>query len=354
MKNLFSWRLPLSDAEFSYLWENATFVFDANFLLDLYRVSQPTAQDILKTLKKIADRIWLPYQVAEEFLKRREAIIIAEAESFEKALSIITQWKSEQNKFNSLRSQLQQAGRIVAAEVEYLFDNQKNYFDAINEVEQEFREKISELARTHCSLEVDNDNILEEILLIFDSKVGKPYDEESLQKLHIEADKRYKKLQPPGFKDAEKKDEQKYGDFILWKQLLDFAKEKSLPIIFVTGEKKEDWWIKNKGEIVSPRIELRHEFQEYVGQLFWMYRTQRFLEKVKEEFKIDINQKSIEETNIIAIYNSPLEEIIEELQPLTTTHNSQLEEIAKELQPFTTYNSQLEEIAKKIRQIYET
>jgi predicted nucleic acid-binding protein len=333
MKNLFSWRLLPSEADFSNLWENATFVFDTNFLLDLYRVSRPTVEDFLKILEHLhrQNRIWLPYQVADEFLRRREKEIDSEAASFNKALSELDRWKSEQQEFKSLRANLAQAGRIVAAEVEDLFDKQKNYFDAVDEVEKVFQEKIKELANSHFPFDADNDIILERLLLIFDSKVGNPYDKQSLQSLYKEAEDRYKKLQPPGFMDAkEKEDERKYGDFILWKQILTFAERESLLIVFVTGEKKEDWWIKKNGEIVAPHIELRREFQEYVKQPFWMYRTQRFIEMAKDKLMVEIDPRSIEETNTIAdadlsdekeneAIKEAIEQLIEQAKPEYST-----------------------------------
>ena len=122
-----------------------------------------------------------------------------------------------------------------------------------------------------------------------------------LPNLYKEADDRYKREKPPGFMDAkEKEDERKYGDFILWKQILEFAKKESRPIIFVTGEKKVDWWIKKNGKIISPHVELRREFHEYVHQPFWMYQTQDFLQIAKDKLMVEIDQKSIEETNAIA------------------------------------------------------
>ncbi|MFN7522490.1 MAG: PIN-like domain-containing protein [Aphanizomenon sp.] len=359
MKNLFSWRLLPSEADFSNLWENATFVFDTNFLLDLYRVSRPTVEDFLKILEHLhrQNRIWLPYQVADEFLRRREKEIDSEAASFNKALSELDRWKSEQQEFKSLRANLAQAGRIVAAEVENLFDKQKNYFDAVDEVEKVFQEKIKELANSHFPFDADNDIILERLLLIFDSKVGNPYDKQSLQSLYKEAEDRYKKLQPPGFMDAkEKEDERKYGDFILWKQILTFAERESLPIVFITGEKKEDWWIKKNGEIVAPHIELRREFQEYVKQPFWMYRTQRFIEMAKDKLMVEIDPRSIEETNTIADAdlsdekeNEAIKEAIEQLIEQTKPEYSTLE-MAKKLVEQTKPLYSTSDIAKLIEQ----
>ena len=136
---------------------------------------------------------------------------------------------------------------------------------------------------------------------MFDSKVGEPFNEQILPNLYKEADDRYKRLKPPGFRDAEEKeDERKYGDFILWKQILEFAKKESRPIIFVTGEKKEDWWIKKNNKIISPHVELRREFHEYVHQPFWMYQTQDFLQIAKDKLMVEIDPKSLEETNAIA------------------------------------------------------
>ena len=302
MKKLFFWRFPLSEADLSNLWENATFVFDTNFLLDLYRVSHSTAENFLDILQQIQNRIWLPYQVADEFSRRREEIIASEVESFQKALSAVETWKSEQQKFNSLRGYLSQTGRIVSAEVNFLFGDQKHYLDAVDAVEKAFREKIEQIASDHSSLHSDKDSILEKLLLLFDdSKVGEPFNEQTLPNLYKEADDRYKLLKPPGFEDAKKKeDERQYGDFILWKQILEFAKKESRPIIFVTGEKKPDWWVKKNNKIISPHVELRREFHEYVHQPFWMYQTQDFLPEAKKQLMVEIDPRSIEETNAIA------------------------------------------------------
>jgi hypothetical protein len=95
MKDLFSWRLPPSESDFADLWENAVFVFDTNFLLDLYRGSHSTAEDFLNILKHLEKRIWLPHQVVSEFLNRREEIIDSKLKSFQKAITVIDKWKED-------------------------------------------------------------------------------------------------------------------------------------------------------------------------------------------------------------------------------------------------------------------
>jgi predicted nucleic acid-binding protein len=301
MRDLFSWRLKPSEEDFTDLWKGATFVFDTNFLLDLYRVSHSTAQDFFNILECLEEKIWLPYQVASEFLDRREETIKSESKSFQKALESLKKWKDEQLSFQHLKGLLGGAGRVVSSEVGFLFEQQDTYKAVIEEVENCFRDKIEELAKINSSLNSEEDYILEKILLLFDGKVGNPYSASTLQELYKEGEERYKHKKPPGFMDAKDKEgERKYGDFILWKQILDFATTKSCSIVLVTGEKKEDWWIKKEGAIISPHLELRREFQGQVNQLFWMYPTQRFLEIAREQLEIEVSPRSIKETNVVA------------------------------------------------------
>jgi predicted nucleic acid-binding protein len=193
MKNLFSWRLPPSESDFADLWENAVFVFDANFLLDLYRVSHSTAKDFLNILEHLEKRIWLPHQVASEFLNRREEIIDSELKSFQKALTAIEKWKDDELSFNRLKGSINEAGRIVGAEVALLFNQQDAYKAAIEEVEKCFREKIEELEKSHSLLNAEEDYILNRLLVLFDGKVGKNDSTEVLQEIQKEGVERYSK-----------------------------------------------------------------------------------------------------------------------------------------------------------------
>ena len=55
----------------------------------------------------------------------------------------------------------------------------------------------------------------------------------------------------------------KLGDFIVWKQMITFAKDTELKaLVFVTNDKKEDWWLKapsGSETAKSPRPELIEE-----------------------------------------------------------------------------------------------
>jgi len=61
--------------ELSKLWEEAIFVFDANMLLNVYRYSSKALDRYLDILNHLKHKIWIPYQVANEYQENREEVI---------------------------------------------------------------------------------------------------------------------------------------------------------------------------------------------------------------------------------------------------------------------------------------
>jgi hypothetical protein len=96
-----------------------------------------------------------------------------------------------------------------------------------------------------------------------------------------------------------------YGDLILWFQIIDYAKEKQCPIIFVTNDVKEDWWHQEKDgkSKDTPRHELLYEFKDKTKQMVWFYTTDQLIYKANQHLKTDISETVIEEvktTNVNA------------------------------------------------------
>ena len=120
-----------------------------------------------------------------------------------------------------------------------------------------------------------------------------------LDELALEGEKRYTNQQPPGYKDAKKDADgdqyRRYGDLIVWKQLLDEAKTKNVPVVFITDDNKEDWWLVQSGRTIGPRTELRDEFFTFAGNNFWMYTVDRFIEEAGRARNANVSREVIEE-----------------------------------------------------------
>ena len=92
-----------------------------------------------------------------------------------------------------------------------------------------------------------------------------------------------------------KPDDKKYGDLILWYQIIDKAKECKKPIILVSGDVKEDWWSEKGGKRLMPLPQLKKELFEKAGVDFHIYTADRFLEYYTKEQKKTIDKKTISE-----------------------------------------------------------
>ncbi len=58
---------------------------------------------------------------------------------------------------------------------------------------------------------------------------------------------------------------------------MSIAKDKRLPTISVTDDKKEDWWWIFAGKTIGPRLELIEEMYNKVEVQFCMYKTDQFM-----------------------------------------------------------------------------
>ena len=300
MKDLFSWKLPISESEIEDLWENAIFVFDTNFLLSFYEVSYSTYQDYKIILNAVKSRVWIPYQVADEFLFLREGTIKREKESLTKIKGALNNWYEKQRVFQDFG--LIKDGKIARAELEEVYESQEMFHLELEKLFKELQNKlrIKTEESKHLEMDIERDEVMNFIFELFDEKIGSNFDNEFLKNLHKEGEDRFLRNQPPGFKDTNKKyGIQKYGDLILWKQILEFSKD-SHSIIFITNDGKEDWWNIGSSGNKSPHFELRREFKTSVNKLFWMYSGDDFIKKVTKRLNVRASEKSIRESEEIS------------------------------------------------------
>lgn len=78
-----------TEQEFSQLWKGCLFTFDANVLLNLYRYTPETKSSLINILQKVSNRIWLPYQAALEYHKRRITVIQQQMRAYDEILELV-------------------------------------------------------------------------------------------------------------------------------------------------------------------------------------------------------------------------------------------------------------------------
>lgn len=305
MKMHFSNYYMPSDEEINQLWHDGIFILDTNVLMKLYCYTEAARIDFLKALKDNAEHLWLPNQVAFEYQKNRLIKIDEQMSAYDDIKDLI----DKHLQFDKLPNSL---------------DNYKYhpYIDKdeilrqISKIKEEIESIKKDLDKTrdkHPDL-MHEDDIRDEITRLFDGRVGEPCNKAKLDKIYEYGESRYENNIPPGYKDNTKKDStiiigkdeerlivDKYGDLIIWFEIIEKAKEDQKPVIFVTDDSKEDWWWEFKGQKFGPRPELVHEFKSKTGMLFHMYSADRFLNYLKTKIGLDIKQETIDEVRNVTI-----------------------------------------------------
>lgn len=279
MKSKFSEFYRPSDAEFTELWEEAIFVVDANFLLDLYRYSQKASQDLLELLEKVAEenRLWIPHQVALEFHKNRLNVISAQV-----------------RKYSNVPKEIGKIKKIFESEKDPHLDPKH-----LHELEKLLNEIQNDLRTRQESLEglFSEDHILDSVTTLFEKRVGESFADQKLEETYAKGKDRFSKKIPPGYKDQEKSEPDRYGDLIVWFQIMEKAKSDQKPIIFVTGEEGGDWWLINENNIIGPRPELIREMKTTTKMSFYMYRTKQFTQFAGEKLAIVVPVDTVQEVS---------------------------------------------------------
>ena len=266
-------------------------VFDTNVLLRLYMYQPEYVDFAIKCLKVVKENVVIPYQVCNE-IKRHRGLRSISVKKYDKEILNCNQGldKCEKtlkgtlynlkniqefdeiqqlldcvlDRFNSLRS-----------DIHLFFDEYKKEFDIINQ----------------SNLFDDVDTIIDE----YCKNAFQQFTEEELQSIYKEGEERYTNdpPQPPGYKDIGKRNKKnyvknsEYGDLVIWKEIIKYAKNNNIDIIFVINDDKEDW--KNK-DTFDLRKELIDEFNRETNHSIFSISSRDFYSEVAEKYNIKKTQ----------------------------------------------------------------
>lgn len=277
------------------LWESGIIVFDTCAILDFYYMIPEYQSIMADILESLSGKIWLPAQVVYEYNKNRENVML-------KPISEKYQDKDIQN--NHFVDDLK--GFIAQWEKQYYhpylttekLDAVKTSLAIIEPeiakiktiVSKEYQERKQEIREIK-----DNDELAE---VVKNLQHGEPFSFSEIKEIISEGTIRYANQMGPGYMDSKNKDGiRKYGDLIIWKEILKYVDREKKDIIFITNDVKGDWIINDEtdqnkraekplpGEIGNPRRELLTEFEEQTGQIIWFYKTTDFIKKLEELYK---------------------------------------------------------------------
>lgn len=323
MKKKFSEFFPPEEKQIEAIWGNAIISPDANILYNLYRYSESTRDEFLGYFDALKEKLWISHQASVEFLSGRRGEIrtqIRESEEFEKT------FKASQTKLNEKK-----AHPHLSKETE----------NELESVRKKVLKELEESRDRHRKL-LDQDWILEKLDALFAGRIG---DElEDLDAVFKEGRERYKEKIPPGYQDDNDKptNRQKFGDLVIWKELIRHAEKEKRPVIFITDDQKEDWFVKDDKKAIAGRPELIREMRKVARQDVLIYTADQFLWRAGEILKKAVTKETVEEVKrvgrgswgagMLPAHLSLVPEIATRMAELNQTTNASILEFAKELQ----------------------
>lgn len=266
------------------VWDDpeTIFVVDTNIFLNIYVFHQETRQAIYDALDKIKERLWSPHQVMLEFHRARERHIDKNKRYFQSDFIdvFLKQFTDPYKKLQDLKNQYGKSYYDLAEVIDSFIKNaEKEFSENFTELHGALKEKLIPIEHKLAELQSqlitskDQDSLYQKLCELYSNdKIGKPFTQPELDELYKEGEARFRHGVPPGYKDK-KKDEiyhyrgvmyqSKFGDLILYKQILEHCKTHHIKnVILVSEDNKEDWVDKDTKTL---RKEIRGEAYEVAG-----------------------------------------------------------------------------------------
>lgn len=260
------------------LSETAVIVLDTNVLLDLFRMSLKSREELVAILghADVKNRLWMPHQVGAEFFRNKDDVVhkfqkeIEELRaSFKAAFRGVATLRRNRHK-SDRRKDVKGRSRLDLNEIESLIQAARDNVDnVLKNALKEIKDSGEETA------------VLDSLLELYEGRVAPAPSEAERNEATRTAQQRFREGIPPGNLDVYKAPDTRslrgdvvpasnsgnpYGDYFIWREIVTYAKQTKQSIVFVTGDLKSDWWQKVGGELRGPRKELIREFLDTTGQ----------------------------------------------------------------------------------------
>ncbi|GHH46419.1 hypothetical protein GCM10017774_49320 [Lentzea cavernae] len=277
--------LSPSDEDYRAVLTSGLVVLDTNVLLNLYRFDQQARVDLLAVLWRIRDGIWIPHQALEEFWRNREAAILSRSNMRREALDAL------QKPVRAISHTIENWCRSVGISRE----RQSELMDLVDSTHRALRGVIEVPDGDdplHGARDTNRDPVFAALRPMLEGRVGTGLPSEDLVVALQEADRRAAGRIPPGYMDRDKPDHRGPGDYLVWEQTLREAGQRSVDVLFVTSDVKEDWWRKVRGAPAGPRVELVDELRDRAGTRLFMLQPQQLLGIVGRLLDVEVRPDS--------------------------------------------------------------
>lgn len=232
----------------SEIKDSCVVVVDASALLAPYEVG-PNSLGHLRTIYQglVTEKLLvIPAQVAREFANRRGDVLAAVAEKLHvKRINATKLQEDVEAHWPHLLRDIDPEYGALKESHQVVIVSLKNHVRALQALERRVRQWLWDDPVSAMYRELFADCVIENV---------------DAEQVANDREWRYRHQVPPGYEDNAKPDGG-IGDLLIWDTILRTGEERDCHVLFVTNEKKGDWWHSADGVCLWPRFELVSEYQ---------------------------------------------------------------------------------------------
>lgn len=265
---------------------NSVIVLDTNSIVNLYRMASGGREEYFTVLENVADRLWVPRQVVDEFHRVRLSAVSSHISGLKSKSTAVTEAA------NAFKKALGDFARLYSLANGRVSEYMEPLDTAISAILEHVHGDVEGFDLDPGRL-ASEDPILDRLAELLDGKVGDGIAEGDLKAALDEAKRRGERKVPPGYKDWEDKGKDGVGDYLIWQEMVTFAKSNSRSILFISTDIKEDWLRRQAGFVIGPRPELVHEMQFEAGVSYHHVTLAEFLRTASEVLGVFVSPNTI-------------------------------------------------------------
>jgi hypothetical protein len=281
LQKLFPGYFRPADGDVASVWKSGTFVFDSSALLNVYRYSPETTAAFLEILEKIKNRVWIPYDVAREFLKNRVGVI-----------------REHERKYAECITQLRNVAAPIREPRQHPFLSPES-LQTVDSTIVAVTAELDKRQREYCKL-LKDDQYQAQLLRIVGDVVGDPMSAEEFESQCKVGRQRFDFEIPPGYLDLDKQEPDRYSDYFIWRDTINYAAAAKKSIIFVTNDNTADWWLSGHERDDVARPELVAEFEHSTNQSVLFYQPHILMRLAEKYLGQKVSPEAIEEARAVS------------------------------------------------------
>lgn len=199
-----------------------------------------------------------------------------------------------------MKDQVEDRSRVLQSAIENKLrdkDVRAIAAEALKTSDDRLTQVLADLESKHALKHDDvrsNDEIRDAVDALLDQpgQVGTKPTEEVMKQRIADARKRYDANVPtPGSKDQKK--DNPYGDYLIWCELVDKARDAGTPILFVSRDQKDDWYRRHNGKLLGPLPGLRAEMKNGAQQLYHHTTLDGLLHLAKAHLGLNVEDEDV-------------------------------------------------------------